>query len=359
MNARPELAPPRARESGVVRLPSYQELTAVCGEAPPRRKTSRSNLLTAGPIPLPPLKVLKSPISNEHLFSAAGSGLYTLPTTLRPMKRRYYDTEADDAPNAHSYLDLFLHSSFPPHDHRRRVGSPQSTDSASGISSASTSSRPWPPPPVPVPSTVHIHIPASSPPSTWHHTNDYESPDSISGARASYNSPTHDVLPSGHEQPRLKFSHAKAGGRTKKQALSCYFCRERKIACGRPDEGSGDETCKCVVFLLSIRMPSLLPFIDLGSFHSTSIRFRLYCIVDTVPPHCSQCARRKIECRYPTVSHRGQHSRIKAQSAARKEAGSSAEAGLDPMRGMEMGHRGGMPMERVEGMQIQMSAVGS
>ncbi|KAJ7645146.1 hypothetical protein DFH06DRAFT_595081 [Mycena polygramma] len=78
------------------------------------------------------------------------------------------------------------------------------------------------------------------------------------------------------EAPRLKFSHAKAGGRTKKQALSCYFCRERKIACGRPEEGSAGA--------------------GTGA--------------------CNQCARRKIECRYPTVSHRGQHSRIK--SAARK-----------------------------------------
>ncbi|KAJ7032371.1 hypothetical protein C8F04DRAFT_657995 [Mycena alexandri] len=66
--------------------------------------------------------------------------------------------------------------------------------------------------------------------------------------------PNYDVT-----QPRLKFSHAKAGGRTKKQALSCYFCRERKIACGRPDESNNDQTC-------------------------------------------NQCARRKIECRYPTKS---------------------------------------------------------
>ncbi|KAJ7636496.1 hypothetical protein FB45DRAFT_906709 [Roridomyces roridus] len=75
-------------------------------------------------------------------------------------------------------------------------------------------------------------------------------------------------------QQTLKFSHAnssKAGGRTKKQALSCFFCRERKIACGRPEGGVGP---------------------------------------------CNQCARRKQECSYPTVSHRGQHSRIK--SAARK-----------------------------------------
>jgi hypothetical protein len=49
-----------------------------------------------------------------------------------------------------------------------------------------------------------------------------------------------------HATPRLKFSHAKAGGRTKKQALSCYFCRERKIACGRPEgEVPGQEGGAC------------------------------------------------------------------------------------------------------------------
>lgn len=30
----------------------------------------------------------------------------------------------------------------------------------------------------------------------------------------------------------------------KKQALACLFCRERKIACGRPDPESDNQTCK-------------------------------------------------------------------------------------------------------------------
>ncbi|KIL57414.1 hypothetical protein M378DRAFT_87984 [Amanita muscaria Koide BX008] len=30
----------------------------------------------------------------------------------------------------------------------------------------------------------------------------------------------------------------------KKQNLACLFCRDRKIACGRPAEGSLDQTCK-------------------------------------------------------------------------------------------------------------------
>ncbi|KAJ8488172.1 hypothetical protein ONZ45_g14059 [Pleurotus djamor] len=52
----------------------------------------------------------------------------------------------------------------------------------------------------------------------------------------------------------------------KKQILACLFCRERKIACGRPPEGSED-------------------------------------------PTCNQCARRAQRCEYPTESRRGLHRR--------------------------------------------------
>ncbi|KAF7360708.1 hypothetical protein MVEN_00802700 [Mycena venus] len=71
-------------------------------------------------------------------------------------------------------------------------------------------------------------------------------------------------------QPQLKFARAKVGEPTKKQPLSCFFCRKRKIACVRT-EGSSDLSC-------------------------------------------TQCIRRNLECQYPTVSRRGQ----RAQSAARK-----------------------------------------
>ncbi|KZP20265.1 hypothetical protein FIBSPDRAFT_742488 [Athelia psychrophila] len=54
----------------------------------------------------------------------------------------------------------------------------------------------------------------------------------------------------------------------KKQALACLFCRERKIACGRPEAGSDD-------------------------------------------PTCNQCARRHICCEYPKESRRGQHKRTR------------------------------------------------
>ncbi|KIJ61988.1 hypothetical protein HYDPIDRAFT_42253 [Hydnomerulius pinastri MD-312] len=58
----------------------------------------------------------------------------------------------------------------------------------------------------------------------------------------------------------------KKGAEQKKQALACLFCRERKIACGRPAAHSQDQTC-------------------------------------------NQCARRRIKCEYPTESRRGQHKR--------------------------------------------------
>ncbi|TFK31911.1 hypothetical protein BDQ12DRAFT_729124 [Crucibulum laeve] len=54
----------------------------------------------------------------------------------------------------------------------------------------------------------------------------------------------------------------------KRLSLACLFCRERKIACGRPAPDSPDQTC-------------------------------------------NQCARRCFECEYPTESRRGQHKRIR------------------------------------------------
>ncbi|KAE9396711.1 hypothetical protein BT96DRAFT_824339 [Gymnopus androsaceus JB14] len=56
------------------------------------------------------------------------------------------------------------------------------------------------------------------------------------------------------------------GDSPRKQTLACHFCRERKIACGRPLPGSHDGTC-------------------------------------------NQCARRNLLCTYPTESRRGQHKR--------------------------------------------------
>ncbi|KAJ7635749.1 hypothetical protein DFH06DRAFT_1003237, partial [Mycena polygramma] len=70
--------------------------------------------------------------------------------------------------------------------------------------------------------------------------------------------------------PTLRFSEARKDGRSKRQALACLFCRERKIACGRPSGNHDpDQTC-------------------------------------------NQCIRRGRQCVYPTESRRGQHSRIKS-----------------------------------------------
>lgn len=66
------------------------------------------------------------------------------------------------------------------------------------------------------------------------------------------------------DNPLLKST--KKGGEQKKQALACLFCRERKIACGRPPANNPDQTC-------------------------------------------NQCSRRRIKCEYPTESRRGQHKR--------------------------------------------------
>ncbi|SJL17427.1 uncharacterized protein ARMOST_20977 [Armillaria ostoyae] len=56
------------------------------------------------------------------------------------------------------------------------------------------------------------------------------------------------------------------GPPNKSSNLACYFCRGRKIACGRPMESSADMTC-------------------------------------------NQCARRQLKCEYPAESRRGQHKR--------------------------------------------------
>ena len=55
-------------------------------------------------------------------------------------------------------------------------------------------------------------------------------------AESSPTSATHETV--------LKLPTAKKSNPDRKQTLACLFCRERKIACGRPPEGSPDDTCK-------------------------------------------------------------------------------------------------------------------
>ncbi|KAF7979789.1 hypothetical protein HWV62_40832 [Athelia sp. TMB] len=78
----------------------------------------------------------------------------------------------------------------------------------------------------------------------------------------------------------------------KKQALACLFCRERKIACGRPEAGSAD-------------------------------------------PTCNQCARRHIECEYPKESRRGQHKRTRKRKAGEGE-GHDVNAGRLLVGGVDL-----------------------
>lgn len=53
--------------------------------------------------------------------------------------------------------------------------------------------------------------------------------------------------PSPRASGNLKMLSGKKGNDVRRQpSLACFFCRERKIACGRPAEGSVDRTCKYV-----------------------------------------------------------------------------------------------------------------
>ncbi|KAJ7246982.1 hypothetical protein C8J57DRAFT_1523200 [Mycena rebaudengoi] len=80
----------------------------------------------------------------------------------------------------------------------------------------------------------------------------------------------------GHHWPQtFKITQVKQIG-PKKQTLACFFCRSRKIACNPPavlDEAGG-----------------------------------------SVGRTCEQCEKRKIECKYPKESRRGQHNRIRNNS---------------------------------------------
>jgi len=80
----------------------------------------------------------------------------------------------------------------------------------------------------------------------------------------------------------------KKPGEQKKQALACLFCRERKIACGRPPAHSPDQTC-------------------------------------------NQCARRRIKCEYPTESRRGQHKRRRKPIEGEAATGNQSTARSNSM----------------------------
>ncbi|KAJ7275782.1 hypothetical protein C8J57DRAFT_226666 [Mycena rebaudengoi] len=255
----------RSSSTPVIRLPSYRELTAAsqCEDLPPRR--ARSNLFTAGLIHLSP--------SNAHgLASASSAKSHHNAHHYESPETGGMDYNSDDEyflPSLKdNFLDLPLHCPTyhkPPH----RVPSPYN-DSLNSVESTDLELSDEL-------GSSHREITLAGKHSLRLFGSNSISKHREHGLHSALWLPTNPhALPDYAAPPKLKFSHAKAGGRTKKQALSCFFCRERKIACGRPDEGSPDQ-------------------------------------------RCNQCARRKIDCTYPTVSHRGQHSRIK--SAARKALG--------------------------------------
>ncbi|KAJ7064612.1 hypothetical protein C8F01DRAFT_770484 [Mycena amicta] len=258
-------APPSYRQQPI-RLPSYKELAALseCDlDAPIPRANPSSSLFTKGLIHLPPLKVPSRPLSSK---------------------------DHDNGPRAHDrFLDLARHCPVAPPPAQDEKWSPYSAYRPSPTRHTSSGSLSTSPQPTSSPiaslasaSQSHSHTHPLSPAVPVPIHSHYQSPHpSLSPIATTTNSHAYSPLDmdmDSNSTSRLKFSHAtaKAGGRAKKQALSCYFCRERKIACGRPEDG-------------------------------------------TLDGRCNQCARRKIACTYPTVSHRGQHSRLK--SAARKALG--------------------------------------
>ncbi|KAJ7635376.1 hypothetical protein FB45DRAFT_865896 [Roridomyces roridus] len=250
-----------------IRLPSYKELTAAsnCDDflAGP---SILSRVAATGLIRLPPLEVPSTPRATPN----------------DKTRDRFLDLAArcpppTNPPSSSSPPSRAIGEgtrSFEP----ERILHPSAAWSQSGVASTSSS---WPR--VPFPSPARDAAPRLPPSPSTHRaiapSSSLPTSSVFGHIRIAPASPTEPDVPAYKfystllpAQP-LKFSHsnAKAEGRGKKQALSCYFCRERKIACGRPEGGVGA---------------------------------------------CNQCVRRKQMCTYPTVSHRGQHSRIR--SAARR-----------------------------------------
>jgi hypothetical protein len=96
--------------------------------------------------------------------------------------------------------------------------------------------------------------------------------------------------------------------RRKKPALACLFCRERKIACGLPEEGAEDKRCKCVVFFSPMSQ-----------------------VVEADAPS-SQCVKRARKCEMPAESRRGHYQRRKAKEKLLEKAKLVSDSGLgDPV----------------------------
>nr|GAT47077.1 predicted protein [Mycena chlorophos] len=293
---------PTQRPASQIRLPSYKELAALAlsecdvdgaprSAGPGGNNNPNSTLFTKGLIHLPPLKVPTRPGTADSKDSAGGS-------------------------RADRFLDLARHCPAAPQQENKEWPSPYSAhrpSPASSLPSLSSSpsvslSPPRHSPPLMTPTSTsspypHSHLPLDS--HQHHHSHSLSSmpppqqrsmqlpmPMDIDSSRNnnlkfSHNHSSAKVPGSGILGPGVGIGGMGGGmissigpglgsGRAKKQALSCYFCRERKIACGRPEEGSLDG-------------------------------------------RCNQCARRKIACTYPTVSHRAVAWQLRAPNPNSKQ----------------------------------------
>ncbi|KAJ7342440.1 hypothetical protein DFH08DRAFT_938354 [Mycena albidolilacea] len=219
-----------------LQLPSFRELTAAlrCEEWDPITGVSANDPPAvdghrAGRAPLPGLNIPSGAFASASTSSKAGTE-----------KRRYNDADADSL--------LMLGRPYP---------NSQASSSSSPMSPASTSA----------------HTPSISAPIFPHHSLDQnrltlpaETPPTPQYPYAQ--KPQQIQQPYTYKFARTKF--ALGGEPQKKQRLSCFFCRQRKIACSRQEQAPGED----------------------GEGEAEP---------------CTQCTRRHLQCRYPAVSWRGQH----------------------------------------------------
>ncbi|KAF9494253.1 hypothetical protein BDN71DRAFT_1449149 [Pleurotus eryngii] len=251
-----------------------------------------------------------SPGGYEVIDSSDGYGgnhLIIMPPTMSPMRITGSGVSPSTTNHVHSTnapLNAYSDNrgAAPEHEFERRSGLPSETalkshgwgfDSADVYSSYNESISPPSPQHEPVPlnsrstySTLAANIPyvsqtfalPSPSPKTLGGATPPRRPSPLKTLEAARGWPRHLTPPpytKGHatahsKDPLLEFRPPKLStikkNAEKKQIMACLFCRERKIACGRPPEGSED-------------------------------------------PTCNQCARRSHKCEYPTESRRGLHRR--------------------------------------------------
>ncbi|KAF5373487.1 hypothetical protein D9615_009425 [Tricholomella constricta] len=155
----------------------------------------------------------------------------------------------------------------------------------------------WTPTPIPTPpgsAPLPLeHLPPVHPTSSPAGSISSSSPSLSPSPASSYGPPTPPTPPTHtsrfHSLPPLPEARA----RPRPPNLACYFCRERKIACGRPAEGSLDQTC-------------------------------------------NQCRRRGNPCHYPETSLRGQHRRGKGKK--QRSGSGSGSGGGGPAFGGDGGY---------------------